>query len=179
MDDNAIQLTSEKDIVYSSFTLHKLGITPNGNPTFDQWQEVGHFIQRAGGAVHFWLGDWVNYGEQKWGEMYTQAMEMTGFDYQTLADDKYVASKVPISRRREQLSFSSHREVASLPPEKQEELLDRAIQEGLHSKDLRALAQGKQEIRLPKPRYSIEYCEEHGKWCFEPGNPLEWENPHE
>lgn len=154
-------------------------MTPNGNPTFEQWCDVWKFIQKASGAVHFWIGDALNYGEQKFGEMYTQAMETTGFDYQTLADDKYVASKVPISRRRDQLSFSSHREVAALPPEKQEELLERAEQEGLHSKDLRVLAQGKSDIKLPKPRYSVEYCEEHGKWCFVPQNPLEWELPHE
>lgn len=179
MEDNTIQLNEKKDILYSSFTLHKNGITPNGDPTFDQWQEVGKFIQKAGGAVHFWIGDWLNYGEQKFGEMYAQAMEATGFDYQTLADDKYVASKVPLSRRRENLSFSSHREVASLSPEKQEELLEKASTEGLRSKDIRALAKGEQPEKLTKPKYSVDYCEEHGKWCFVPENPQEWESPHE
>ncbi len=179
MEDNAIQLNENKDIVYSSFVLHKNGLTAIGTPTFEQWEEVGKFIQKAGGAVHFWIGDLLNYGEQKWGEMYTQAMEMTGFDYKTLADDKYVANKVPISRRRENLSFSSHREVASLSPEKQEEFLEKADREGLHSKEIRALVQGKRIEELIKPKYSVDYCEEHGKWCFVPGDSLEWESPHE
>ena len=39
----------------------------------------------------------------------------------TLANDKYVCSKVEISRRREHLSFDHHQEVADLPPNKQKE----------------------------------------------------------
>ena len=177
--DNAIQLNENKDIVYSSFTLHKNGITPNGDPTFEEWCDVWKFIQKASGAVHFWIGDALNYGEQKWGEMYAQAMETTGFDYQTLADDKYVSAKVPLSHSRENLSFSSHREVASLSPERQEELLEQATREGLRSKDIRALAKGDQPEKLAKPKYSIDYCEEHGKWCWVPFDPQEWEGPHE
>lgn len=83
MSNNAssITLTEEKDIIYSGFKLHKNGLQAIGNPTFEQWQECGEFIKKSNGAVHFWIGDWLNYGEQKWGEMYTQVLDETGFDY--------------------------------------------------------------------------------------------------
>ena len=38
--------------------------------------------------MHFWIGDWLNYGERKWGEKYKEALEKTGYDYQTLRNDK-------------------------------------------------------------------------------------------
>lgn len=54
------------------------------------------------------LGDWLNYGENAYGEMYSQVMDETGFSLQTLTNDKYVASKIEIYRRREILSWSHH-----------------------------------------------------------------------
>ena len=180
--DKTITLTEDRDIVYSSFQLHKNGITPIGTPTFEQWQEVGKFIRRSGSAVHFWIGDWLNYGEQKWGEMYTQAIEETGYDYQTVANDKYVASKVPFSRRRENLSFSSHGEVAKLPPEEQDKFLDLAEQNHLKTKELRELIKGKPKGNVPipeVPKFSTEFCMNCLKWHFQPENPDEWAPIHE
>jgi hypothetical protein len=55
-------------------------------------------------AVHFWIGDWLNYGEQKWGEMYTQALDATEFDYGTLRDDKWISSKIQLSDRSDNLA---------------------------------------------------------------------------
>lgn len=40
--------------------------------------------------------------------------EQTPFEYQTLADDKWTCGRVGFSRRRENLSFAHHVEVAAL-----------------------------------------------------------------
>ena len=72
------------------------------------------------------IGDWLVYGEHTYGEMYAQALDATGFSYGTLANQVYVAQRFDFSRRRENLSFSHHQEVAALPPEEADELLDRA-----------------------------------------------------
>lgn len=50
--------------------------------------------------------------------MYAQAVEVTGWDYQRLADTKYVALHVEFSFRNENLSWTHHRHVASLPKNK-------------------------------------------------------------
>lgn len=94
----------------------------------------------------WWVGDWLNYGERKWGEMYTQAIEVTGLSYQTLRDSKWVAAKVRLSLRRDNLSFSRHKEVAGMPPNDQEAWLYEAEAEGLSREGLRkAIRKAKHE----------------------------------
>lgn len=115
-----------RDLIVSSFRLHKNGLTPIGKPTFTEWQECGVFIQEAEKSVQFWIGDWLNFGEKAWGKKYQEALEKTGLDYQTLRDYKWVASSVPLSLRNDKLSFHHHREVASLPPLQQTHLLSKA-----------------------------------------------------
>src|SRR5262249_16906613 len=69
---------------------------------------------------------WLNHGERKWGEMYVQAVNATGFEPNYLAIIKYVGESVEPSRRREALSFSHHRLVAPLQPAEQETFLAHA-----------------------------------------------------
>lgn len=105
---------------------------------FEEWEEIGATLRAAGRAVQWWLGDWLRYGERAYGEKYAQAIDETGYDYQTLADMAYVSGKVEISRRRENLSWSHHREVASLPPEQQDAVLNAAEAMSLNREQVRA-----------------------------------------
>lgn len=86
----------------------------------------------------WWIGDWLRFGERKYGEMYAQALEATGLDYQTLADAKWVAEQYPeFSLRNENLSWSHHRFAASLPQKQRLELLEKAESEGLSAHEVR------------------------------------------
>lgn len=116
----------ENDLTFGSFTLTPTGLTTVGNPTFHEWEKCGDFIQKANKSVHFWIGDWLNFGEGEYGETYAQAMDETKYKLQTLSNDKWIASRVQPSRRRENLSFSHHAEIADLEPEEQEIMLDMA-----------------------------------------------------
>ena len=51
--------------------------------------------------------------------MYSQALDSLDYEYQTLNDYKWVASKVEFSLRKESLSYNHHKEIASLKPEDQ------------------------------------------------------------
>jgi len=82
------------------------------------------------------IGDCLAYRQQKWG-MYDDIAEETGIDKNYLRDVKYVADNVELSLRNDNLSFSHHREVASLPPEKQELFLQKAVDEKLSVRELR------------------------------------------
>lgn len=144
-----IILNEDKDIIYSGFKLHKIGIESIGESTFEQWQECGEFIKKSNGAVHFWIGDWLNYGEKKWGEMYAQAIGETEYEYQTLANDKWVTSKVDFSRRRENLSFGHHHEVAPFSPDEQNSLLEKAEEENLSLRDFKELIRNYKRNLLP------------------------------
>jgi len=88
-------------------------------------------------SIQWWIGDWVAYGERSYGETYTQAIEVTGQAYQTLNDVVWVARKFEFSRRRENLSWSHHREVAALEPPEQEGWLDLAERNEWSRNDLR------------------------------------------
>jgi N6-adenosine-specific RNA methylase IME4 len=125
-------------LVLNGFTLTPAGISRvDGSPSFEQWQALGESLRFMEGAVHWWIGDWLNHGEQKYGEAYAQAMEATGFEYDTVRHDKDVSSRIEIGRRRPNLSWSHHEEVAWLQPGQQDALLKEAEEKGLSQRDLR------------------------------------------
>lgn len=109
----------------------------------DDWTAAGAMLGRIGRACQWWIGDWLNYGERRYGETYAQGIEATGYEYQTVAQMAWVAGKVELSRRRESLSWSHHVEVAALDPAEQDRWLDRAEAEGWARNELR------REIKAP------------------------------
>lgn len=104
---------------------------------FEVWQAYMLALQRVESAIQWVLGDAINYGQGAFGEKYSQALEQTQYRYQTLANVAFVASRVKFSRRRENLSFSHHSEVAALEPAEQDFWLSRAEAEGLSTRELR------------------------------------------
>ena len=91
--------------------------------SFDEWEQIGVALQRIAAMIQFAVGDWINYGERKWGERYAQAIEDIEAQYQTLRNWSYVAAQVPLSLRRDKLTYSHHAEVASLNASDQERFL--------------------------------------------------------
>jgi len=150
--------TDTPDLVVSSFRLHKNGLTPLGKPTFTDWQQCGAFIHEAEKSVQFWIGDWLNFGEKTWGKRYEEAIQQTGLEYQTLRDYKWVASSMPLSLRNDKLSFYHHRELASLEPEQQTYLLNKAVAE---SWSLIKLKQEKYRLNLEAARVSVAAPDPH------------------
>jgi hypothetical protein len=102
-----------------------------------QWTVAGRRLGAMGRCGQWWLGDWVSYGNAKFGERYSRAARITGYDVQTLMNMVYVGSRFEISRRRENLSWSHHEAVASLEVDEQEDWLDKAHREKLSVHDLR------------------------------------------
>jgi hypothetical protein len=86
-----------------------------------------------------WLiGDLLNHIERAYGETYAQAAEATGLSKGTLMNYTSVCSHIPRSRRRASLPFSTHAEVAYLPPVEQEEWLKKASDRQWTKAELRA-----------------------------------------
>jgi hypothetical protein len=83
----------------------------------------------------------LNFGEHTYGETYAQALDATEYSYQTYANAKSVAKRVEVYRRRENLSFGHHAEVAALEPAEQDRWLDRAESEAWTRAELRAQVQ--------------------------------------
>lgn len=95
-----------------------------GKPSFEEWFELGDVLGRIEGGVHWWLGDWCNYGEAAYGEKYAQALDETPFAYDTLRRDAYTAAAFEMGRRRPNLSYNHHRELLGLNQEEADGLLD-------------------------------------------------------
>lgn len=156
--------------------------------TYSEWESVGRVIQRAEKAVMWWIGDWLNYGESAYGETYTQAIDETSYTYQTLADAKWASKKVEVSRRRENLSFSVHREVAPLAPEYQDYWLGKAEAEGWgrellrselkHAKRNQKLAEisaGNKDLSADRT-YNVIYADPPWQYEFSKSDSREIEN---
>lgn len=122
---------------HGPFILTGTGATATGDPTYEQWRAAMDWTQQVVKASPFWIGDLVNIGEHRYGEMYSQALDATAYCYGTLANMAYVCSRVDIYRRRELLSFSHHQVVAPLPPEQQTAWLEKALARSLTVQELR------------------------------------------
>jgi hypothetical protein len=96
----------------------------NGDLPYELWVEQGKELNRIGGAIMWWLGDWWAFGEKKYGERVEAAKELE-LDFGTCRNAGWVANKVEASRRRDVLSWSHHYEVCSLDTDEQEEFLAR------------------------------------------------------
>lgn len=108
---------------------------------FEEWERAYRALSSVGRSVLWWVGDCLNYGERTYGETYAQALDATDYEYQTLRNAKWVAGRVGLSSRKDNLSFAHHLQVASLSPDAQARWLDQAESEGLTVAELRAAVQ--------------------------------------
>jgi hypothetical protein len=93
---------------------------------YDVWERIGLQVGVLVDSSAWWIGDWLLYGQRTYGDRYETAAAATGFSYQTLRNYAWVASRFPMSRRRDSLSFGHHAEIAALVEEEQEAWLRRA-----------------------------------------------------
>ncbi|MFC4374170.1 hypothetical protein ACFO5K_08625 [Nocardia halotolerans] len=103
----------------------------------EEWLRHGEKLGTIGRAAAWWIGDWVNFGNVKFGEKYSRAARITGYDVQSLMNMAYVASRFSTGRRRERLSWSHHAEVAALPEADQDRWLRHADESKLSVRGLR------------------------------------------
>lgn len=134
--------------------------------TFDQWQAIGDSLQGVERSLMWWIGDWLRFGERRWGERYAQAIDTTGKSYGTLRNAASVATAFgDLSRRRDSLSWSHHAEVAALPVGAGDRLLRLAEDEGWSRKDLRQrVSQAKVTASLLASAPSDGTCEVADLW---------------
>lgn len=134
------------------------GLTPA------EWQEAGLQIARMRGATQWWIGDWWAFGEHRYGDRkaLVESEEWDGPAFQTCRNNAVICQAFETSRRRDSLSFKHHAEVAALPIEWQDQLLDEAEENGLSVAKLRArvkevrafLSQGWTPDQLERKEYA-------------------------
>lgn len=86
--------------------------------TYEQWEARGHELLVARNRNMWAIGDWLNEGERKWGEMYAQAHDDLLISARTLANYAWVARAYEAHTHErtfvDVLSFSHHKIAAGL-----------------------------------------------------------------
>src|SRR5882724_586251 len=86
-------------------------------------------LLHAHARIQFYLGDAINFGAQRWQHgRYTHFLRESGYSYPRLRVFAWVARSVPPERRRPELSYGFHEEVARLTPEQQTRSLAKAVE---------------------------------------------------
>ena len=120
------------------------GLEVRGEPTLEDCGLYLAGLQMMAESVHWIIGDLIRYMDWRFGEDYAQVVKATGYAEQTLRNDVWVCSKVEPERRRADVSFAVHAEVASLPPAEQDRVLSEAQENNLTRAEVRARRQAAQ-----------------------------------
>lgn len=103
------------------------------NPTelsWEQYERLGSFLGTLGSAYCWWVGDFLVYGEEIFGEEFAQIEKSLPHSEHTLQNYASIARRIPPNRRRHGLSFGIHETVAYMEPKIREQLLDEAQEKG-------------------------------------------------
>lgn len=136
--------------------LEKTSLTFKREVTKEEWSKVFSGLKTIEGCVQFWIGDCLKYREQKWG-MYKDVVEESGYSQGTIENIKSICDSVESPRRRGDLSFGHHAEVASLEASSQDKFLQQAVDNEWSIKDLRSAIKSEENInKLIENKYEVK-----------------------
>ena len=113
------------------------------------WKALWREIKEFRGSLNWFVGDWVNFGERKWGSKYAMAIEITDWEYQHLRNCSYVCANVHLSSREDKLDWTHHAVVAPLEREEQRKWLKLALEKDWSVSELRIAVRKAQATRKP------------------------------
>jgi hypothetical protein len=148
---------------------------PSGKLEQPEWAAVGRRFGTVARCSQWWIGDWIRYGIAEWGEKYSEAARITGYDPGTLRNMAWVAGQFDLSLRNDKLSWSHHALLAPLPVQDKRLWLERASVDRLSVSDLRlalrdTLRQSKAEDVDLGERHPAAAVDEPGSERERPGN---------
>ena len=104
--------------------------------TWEKYEELGGFLGALGRGYPWWVGDFLNAGEDVFGEEFAQIEARLPHSPQTCANYKSVAKHIPPSRRLG-LHLTVAAEVAYLEPRERDKILEQAAREGWKREEMR------------------------------------------
>lgn len=153
MNDTSLA-TVEHAVQIPGVRVTRIGLEIDENLTPEVVATVFACIEHITGCSNWLWGDALAFAGRQWGNQfvdskYQHAAESTGLAIPTLRTARYTAERIPMPRRRRELTFTHHAEIAYGfdDPAVQDEWLDRAINEKWSAIQLRkAIRLSKQEI---------------------------------
>lgn len=134
-------------------TYTEKGLLFHGDMSFERWTDLGNTLGRMVMYGTYWWADWLAWGEARFGEEAAQAVP-EGIAAKTLMNARWVGSRIEPARRRPELGFSIHAEVAPLSPADQDSVLAQAAADDLSVREVREIVraiQGKASKHRPVP----------------------------
>lgn len=119
-----------------------------------EWLSTGRRLGAIGRCSQWWIGDWIRFGTARWGEKYTEAARVTGYDVASLRNMAWVAAQFDPSLRSDKLSWSHHVLLAPLPEDEQRRWITRAVEQRLSVADLRLELRARRHRDLEEERES-------------------------
>lgn len=121
-----------------ALTPTSLDLSSRPDLSLESCTALAAFFGQLNHASRWWIADLHEYVDLRHGEYVAQVMSATKLAPQTIENIISVGKRVPPSRRRDGVSFSSHAEVAALLPNDQRHWLKVAHDENLSKSELRA-----------------------------------------
>lgn len=131
------------------------GLLMRDDISYDEWLDYGHRLSRRYSAVQWQTGDWINIGENLFGEKYAQALDDLLFSYGTLRNYASICARIPLEVRNSKLTFHQTKHVACLHPTIQKVVIESAVRNEMTGDDILE-AVHKILGKTPKPQKSIE-----------------------
>jgi len=175
------QLTTvqpDGSIQFGSFVMKREGLQIDGEISKEAWLEFGQRLNQLKDSIQWILGDWANLGfdhlndwveesdeelgldqEKATKSKYERLIQGTDYSYKTLSNFAAVSRRIPFPRRRGNLTYTHHVEVAYLDTEEQQdyylELAEKGDESGrLSTRKLRELIHG--QVALPTQGHALD-----------------------
>jgi len=137
----ALSIVADNDPGIVTLDDGSLSLTIPAETSFEDWQAIGRRLFARERVINWWIGDWWAFGEHRYGERAKMAAEgIWGLSFGGLQNLGSISRSFETSRRREDVSFTHHAEVAALPPADGDALLEQAASEKIPCAKLRTIA---------------------------------------
>jgi len=133
---SGITLADDGTPVIANVTITETGIPDIEKLSEKDWTTFGLYLRRVGKSYQWAVGDWLAYGQLRYGKSYEDAAAILGRSVKTLYNWAYACSNVEFSRRREKLTISHHSLVAPYAPSDQDQILQYALDNKLSVRGL-------------------------------------------
>jgi len=151
------------EIIIPKCQFKKTGLIIKKDLSFEEWEEVGNFLNDLEDATQWTRGDWLLYAiPKKWDQGKIKIMvEDMDWNYATVTNLRCLCGRIEFSRRRENLTFAHHQEVAKFDNDMQDHWLNEAEKNNWLVKELR------RQIRVAKikPSNLPELSEKYRLFC--------------
>lgn len=112
---------------------------------YEIWEAETTVLMAVARGVQWWVGDAFAFGDEAYGEQSSQVFDPLHYSYDSVTRMARTARAIPPTRRRPNVPFAVHSDVAALPLPEQEVLLDYAAEHGSRREEIRPLVR---QIRL-------------------------------